>query len=286
MLVIIGAIIVLVCVAGGFVLSHGNLATIWQPYEILIICGAAFGAFVIANPAKVIKGAFSGALSLLKGPKYGKKEYLELLGLMYDIFAKARKEGMMSIEEHIEDPHASTLFSKYPKIVKDHHAIEFISDYMRIIVGGNMNPFELENLMDVELDTHHHEAEQPAQAITRVSDALPGFGIVAAVLGIVITMGSLDQPPDIIGSHVAAALVGTFLGILFAYGFIGPAATAIEHKIADEAKYLQCIKVCLLATLNGYSPQIAVEFGRKSLFSTDRPGFTELEEFLKENKTA
>lgn len=286
MLVIIGAIIVIACVAGGFVLSHGNLATIWQPYEVLIICGAAFGAFVISNPGKVIKAAFGSLLGLLKGAKYGRKDYLELLGLMFDIFAKARKEGMMSIEEHIEDTHASTLFSKYPKIIKDHHAIDFICDYLRIIVGGNMNPFELENLMDVELETHHHEAEQPAQAITRVSDALPGFGIVAAVLGIVITMGSLDQPPDVIGSHVAAALVGTFLGILFAYGFVGPAATAIEHKVADEAKYLQCIKVCMLATLNGYSPQIAVEFGRKSLFSSERPSFSELEEFLKENKAA
>ena len=285
MLVIIGAIIVLACVAGGFVLSHGNLVTIWQPYELIIICGAAFGAFVIANPGKVIKAAFSGILGLLKGAKYGKKEYLELLGLMYDIFAKARKEGMMSVEEHIEEPESSSLFGKYPKIVKDHHAMDFICDYLRIIVGGNMNPFELENLMDIELETHHHEAEQPAQAITRVSDALPGFGIVAAVLGIVITMGSLDQPPDVIGAHVAAALVGTFLGILFAYGFIGPAATALEHKIADEAKFLQCIKVCILATLNGYSPQIAVEFGRKSLFSTERPSFSELEEFLKENKT-
>jgi len=286
MLAIIGAIIVLACVAGGFVLSHGNLATLWQPYEVLIICGAAFGAFVISNPGKVIKGAFSGMLGLLKGSKYGKKDYLQLLGLMYDIFAKARKEGMMSVEEHIEDPAASSLFSKYPQILKDHHAMDFICDYLRIIVGGNMNPFELENLMDVELETHHHEAEQPAQAITRVSDALPGFGIVAAVLGIVITMGSLDQPPDVIGAHVAAALVGTFLGILFAYGFVGPAATALEHQVADEAKYLQCIKVCLLATLNGYSPQIAVEFGRKSLFSTERPGFSELETFLKDNKTA
>ena len=153
---------------------------------------------------------------------------------MSDIFAKARKEGMMSAEEHIDDPAASSLFSKYPQILKDHHAMDFICDYLRIIVGGNMNPFELENLMDVELETHHHEAEQPAQAITRVSDALPGFGIVAAVLGIVITMGSLDQPPDVIGAHVAAALVGTFPGILFAYGFVGPAATALEHPVADE----------------------------------------------------
>jgi len=284
MFVIIGALIVLGCVAGGFVLSHGNLASLWQPYEVLIICGAAFGAFVISNPGKVIKGSFSATLGLLKGSKYGKKEYLELLSLMYDIFQTSRKEGMMAIEEHIEEPDSSAIFSKYPKVIKDHHALEFICDYLRIIVGGNMNPFELENLMDIELETHHHEAEQAASAITRVSDGLPGFGIVAAVLGIVITMSSLSEPPEVIGAHVAAALVGTFLGILFAYGFVGPMATAIEHKVNDESKYLECIKVCLLSTLNGYSPQIAVEFGRKILVSSERPSFIELEDYLKEQK--
>jgi len=284
MLAIIGVIVVLGCVAGGYVLSHGNLAALWQPYELIIICGAALGAFLISNPMKVVKAAFAGVLGVLKGSKYGKKEYLDLLSLMFDIFATVRKEGMMAIEEHIEDPHESSVFSKYPKIIKDHHAIEFICDYLRIIVGGNMNPFEIENLMDIELETHHHEAEQPSSAITRVSDALPGFGIVAAVLGIVITMASLSEPPDVIGAHVAAALVGTFLGILFAYGFVGPIATAMEHKASDDAKFLECIKVCILSTLNGYSPQIAVEFGRKTLFSTDRPSFTELEEYLKEQK--
>ena len=286
MLLIIGSIVVLACVAGGYVLSHGNLAALWQPYEVLIICGAAFGAFLISNPMKVIKGAFSGMLGLLKGAKYGKKEYMELLSLMFDIFATVRKEGMMAIEEHIEEPGESAVFSKYPIILKDHHALDFICDYLRIIVGGNMNPFEIENLMDIELETHHHEAEQPASAVTRVSDALPGFGIVAAVLGIVITMGSISEPPEVIGAHVAAALVGTFLGILFAYGFVGPMATAMEHKAAEEAKFLECIKVCILSTLNGYSPQIAVEFGRKTLFSSDRPSFSELEEYLKEQKAS
>lgn len=286
MLLIVGSIIVLACVAGGYVLSHGNLVALWQPYEVLIICGAAFGAFIISNPMNVIKGAFSGMLGLMKGAKYGKKEYMELLSLMFDIFATVRKEGMMAIEEHIEEPGESAVFSKYPKILDDHHALDFICDYLRIIVGGNMNPFEIENLMDIELETHHHEAEQPASAVTRVSDALPGFGIVAAVLGIVITMGSLSEPPEVIGAHVAAALVGTFLGILFAYGFVGPMATAMEHKAADEAKFLECIKVCILSTLNGYSPQIAVEFGRKTLFSNDRPSFSELEEYLKEQKAS
>lgn len=281
---IFGVILVFASIAVGYVLSHGDLVTLWQPYEMIIICGSAGGAFIISNPGKVIKAAFTGVLGLTKGSKYGKKEYLDLLGLMFEIFAKVRKEGMMSIEEHIDDPENSNVFAKHPNILKDHHAIDFVCDYLRIIVGGNMNPFELENLMDIELETHHHEGEQPANAITRVADALPGFGIVAAVLGIVITMGSLDQPPDVIGAHVAAALVGTLLGILFAYGFVGPFATALEHRLAEESKYLECMKVCLLATLNGYSPQIAVEFGRKTLFSTERPSFLELEEYLTDLK--
>ena len=284
MFLIIGSIIVLGCVAGGFVLSHGELAALWQPYELLIIGGAAFGAFVIANPTKVVKEVFKASLGLLKGPKYNKDSYMDLLSLMYDLFNKARKEGMMSIENDIEEPSSSEIFNKYPKIMADHDAIDFICDYLRIIVGGNMNPFELENLMDVELETHHHEAEMPAQAVNRVADALPGFGIVAAVLGIVITMASLGGPPEVIGTHVAAALVGTFLGILLAYGFVGPMAVSLEHRVKDEAKFLECIKVCILATLNGYSPQIAVEFGRKSLAHAMRPSFYELEEHLKGSK--
>jgi chemotaxis protein MotA len=163
----------------------------------------------------------------------------------------------------------------------DHHALEFITDYMRLMVGGSMNPFELENLMDLELEVHHHEALLPSESVTTMSDGLPGFGIVAAVMGVVITMGSLGEPPEILGAHIAAALVGTFLGILLAYGFVGPMASALKHRAEDEAKFLACIKVCIMATLNGYTPQIAVEFGRKVLSSTVRPGFTELEEHVK-----
>lgn len=286
MSIILGIIIVLASIAGGFVLSHGNLAALWQPYELLIIGGAAGGAFVLANPMRVVKAVFSEAIGTLKGPKYGKAAYLELLSLMYDLFSKIRKDGMMSVEEHVDDPAASGLFSKYPAILKNHHAIEFICDYLRIIVGGNMNPFEIENLMDVELDTHHHEAEQAHTALTRVADALPGFGIVAAVLGIVITMNSLTEPPEVIGAHVASALVGTFLGILLAYGFVGPTANAMETRSHEDGKYFECIKVCILATLNGYSPQVAVEFGRKTLTSPVRPSFAELEEHLKQMKSA
>jgi chemotaxis protein MotA len=281
---IIGVLLVIGCVIGGFILSKGNLVALWHPNEILIIGGAAFGAFVISNPGSVIKASFSETLGILKGGKYGKKNYLELLSLMFDIFATVRKDGMMSIEEHIDEPESSALFTKYPGILKNHHAVEFVCDYFRIIVGGNMNPFEIENLMDIELETHHHEAEKPATAITRVSDGLPGFGIVAAVLGIVITMNSLDQPAEVIGQQVGAALVGTFLGILLAYGFVGPVATAIEGRVEEEGKFFECIKVCILATLNGYSPQVAVEFGRKTLPGKVRPSFSELEEHLKEIK--
>lgn len=281
MLIIIGAIIVLGCVAGGFVLSHGELMALWQPFELLIIGGAAFGAFVTANPVSVLKGVLKNLLIVLKGSKYKKALYLDLLSLMYDMLQKSRKEGMMAIEADIDDPHESPLFTKYPTLLSDHHIIDFICDYFRLMVGGNMNPFELENLMDMELATHHQEAEMPAQAVTRVSDALPGFGIVAAVLGIVITMSFIGGEPAVLGHHVAAALVGTFLGILMAYGFVGPIATAMEHATREEAKFYQCIKVCLLAAVSGSSPAVAVEFGRKVMYSTMRPSFSELEEHVK-----
>ena len=262
-------------------LSHGNLIALWQPFELLIIGGAAFGAFVISNPGTVIKGTFGSIGRLLSGSKHNKQSYMELLALMYDLFTKARKEGLMALEGDIDEPENSPIFQKYPKILKNHHALDFIADYLRLMVGGNMNPFEIENLMDVELETHHHEAEKVPSAITAVSDGLPGFGIVAAVLGIVITMASIGGPIEELGAHVAAALVGTFLGILLAYGFVGPMATSLTNMNEDDSKVLECIKVCLLATLNGYAPQIAVEFGRKTLYSHNRPGFQELEDFVK-----
>lgn len=278
---IIGIIIVIGCVLGGFVLSHGEPVALWQPFELLIIGGAAFGAFVISNPGKIIKTVFGSIPVLLKGSKYNKALYLDLLGLMFDLFTKSRKEGLMALEGDIEEPHESPIFKKYPKIIADHHVMDFISDYLRLMVGGNMNPFELENLMDVELETHHHEAGAASTALTKVSDGLPGFGIVAAVLGIVITMAAIGGPPEELGHHVASALVGTFLGILLAYGFVGPMAVLLEHVAHEETKFYECIKVCLMATLNGYAPQIAVEFGRKTIVSSERPGFTELENHIK-----
>jgi chemotaxis protein MotA len=285
MFLIIGSLIVLGCVAGGFVLSHGELLALWQPYELIIIGGAAFGAFVISNPGKVLKAVFAVVPMLFKGSKYNKALYMDLLGLMYDIFTKARKDGLMSIEADIEDPKKSAIFKKYPKILADHHVMDFICDYLRLIVGGNMNPFELEALMDQELETHHEQAHLVSAALSRVSDGLPGFGIVAAVLGIVITMASIGGDPAVIGHHVAAALVGTFLGILLAYGFVAPTSTAIEHLGREEAKFYACIKVCLMGMLNGYNPQVAVEFGRKVMYTTERPSFTELEKHVKKKAT-
>lgn len=281
---IVGLSIVMGCVAGGYVLSHGHLIALWQPFELLIIGGAAFGAFVIANPGTVIKGVFGSIGTLLAGSKHSKKTYMELLGLMYELFSKARKEGLMALEGDIDEPENSPIFQKYPSMLKNHHVLDFISDYLRLMVGGSMNPFEIENLMDVEMETHHNELHKLPGALTSVSDGLPGFGIVAAVLGIVITMGSIGGPVEELGAHVAAALVGTFLGILLAYGFVGPMATSLEGILEDDSKVYECVKVCLLATLNGYAPQIAVEFGRKTLFSYHRPGFQELEDFVKGKK--
>lgn len=280
--VIVGIVLVLGCVAGGFVLSHGKLAALWQPYELLVIGGAALGAFVIANPPWVIKASFKSIPLMMKGSKFKKGFYLDALALMYDLLTKARKEGMMSLEADVEEPEKSTIFGKYPKVAGDHHAVDFLTDYLRLMVGGSIkNSFELENLLDIELETHHGEAHQSSAALTRVSDGLPGFGIVAAVLGIVITMGSLGGPAAEIGQHVAAALVGTFLGILLAYGFVGPMATLVEHLSRDESQFYIVLKTVLIAAQQGYSPQIAVEFGRKAIFSVERPSFRELEEHVK-----
>nr|WP_240545056.1 flagellar motor stator protein MotA [Ectothiorhodospira shaposhnikovii] len=281
---ILGSIIVTVAVLGGWALHGGQLILIWQPYEFIIILGAALGAFVIANPMKTILKVITLIPKMMAGPVYKKDDYMELLGLMYDLFTKARKEGLMGIEGDIEEPENSPLFEKYPRVLKNHHAVEFISDYMRLVVSGSMNSFELDNLMDIDIETHHHEAAEPAHAVSRVADGLPAFGIVAAVLGIVNTMSALDGPIDKIGGLVAAALVGTFTGILLAYGFVGPLSNALERRADEESKYLAVLKACILANVQGYSPQVAVEFGRKAMTSNMRPSFIELEQHLRGNK--
>jgi len=282
---IIGIALVLGCVLGAFASHGGNLFALYQPSELVIIGGAALGGYVIANGLGMTKQTLMGVLGMMKGAKYKKTHYMDLLGLLYDLFNIARKDGVLGLEREIDDPKKSAVFKKHELTLKDHHAVEFIQDYLRMMVSGDMNPFQLENLMDIELQTHHHEQEQVSQAISKVADALPGFGIVAAVLGIVNTMGALGGPVTEIGHKVAAALVGTFLGILLAYGFVGPIANAIENKTKQEATYFTVLKTCIVAMVQGYGPQIAVEFGRKVMPTAMRPTFAELEQYVRGKKS-
>jgi len=284
MLVIVGYIIIMASVLGGYMAGGGHLHALWQPFELLIIMGAAIGAFVVTNTGKVTKATLKVLPTVLAGSKFTKERYLSLMGLMYEILSKIRKEGLMSIEKDVETPESSTLFGKYPAILADHHLVEFITDYLRMMVSGNLNPMEIESLMDQELETHHQEAHVPAHAVQQVADGLPAFGIVAAVMGVVHVMGSVGAPPAVLGGMIGGALVGTFVGILLAYGFVGPLAGLLQQKIAEGAKQFECVKVTLLASMNGYAPQVAVEFGRKVLYSTERPSFTELEQHVKQSK--
>ncbi|MDD5295634.1 MAG: flagellar motor stator protein MotA [Rhodocyclaceae bacterium] len=284
MFVIVGYVVILAAVIGGFALAGGHVGSLIQPVELIMIGGATLGAFVVANDGKSIKAVLKALPSLFKGSPYSKALYLDLLSLLFEILAKVRKEGLMSIEGDIENPEASAIFGKYPTILHDHHAVEFLTDYLRMMVGGNLNAFEIEALMDTEIDTHHHEAEAPGHAVAKLADGLPAFGIVAAVMGVVHTMESVGIPPAELGKLIAAALVGTFLGILLSYGFVGPLATVLETKAAESTKMYQCMKVTLLASMSGYAPQVAIEFGRKVLYSTERPSFKELEDEVKNRK--
>ena len=285
MLVIIGYVVVLASVFGGVVLAGGHLHSLFQPVELLMIGGAAAGAFFVGNNGKAIKATLKALPSVLKGSKYTKSLYMELMTLLFEILTKVRKEGLMSIEGDIDSPEESAIFTKYPTVLADHHIIEFITDYLRLMVSGNMDAFQIENLMDNEIDTHHAEGEIPVHCIAKLGDGFPAFGIVAAVMGVVHTMASVGLPPAELGILIANALVGTFLGILLAYGFVSPISSVLEQKLHESSKVFQCIKVTLLASLNGYAPALAVEFGRKVLFSTERPTFSELEEHIKQSKT-
>lgn len=285
MLVILGYIIVLAAVFGGFAMAGGHMAVLFQPIELLMIGGAAVGASLVGNNAKSIKATFKALPSLFKGSRYTKALYMELMSLLFELLSKVRKEGLMSIEGDVEKPEESPIFSKYPGVLADHHIVEFMTDYLRLMVSGNMDAFQIENLMDNEIETHHHEGEVPAHVIAKLGDGLPAFGIVAAVMGVVHTMESVGIPPAELGILIAKALVGTFLGILLAYGFVGPLASLLEQKLHESSKMFQCVKVTLLASLNGYAPALAVEFGRKVLFSTERPTFSELEDHVKQAKS-
>lgn len=277
MLFIIGIIVVFGSVGWGFVLSHGQLAALWQPFEVMIIMGAAIGAYLISNPFHVMIETVKLMPQVILGSKVDKAMCMDVLGLIYDILNKSRREGMMSIESDVENPNASAIFARYPAILMNEPLARFIADYFRIISSGNLASHELEALMDQEIDARLHELELPGSALGKVADALPGFGIVAAVLGIVITMASIGGDPAVIGQHVAAALVGTFMGVLFAYGLVGPISTRMKHIAEDEIKLYDAAKASIIASMNGLAPQLAIEFGRKSLFTHGRPTFDEVD---------
>lgn len=284
MFVGIGYLVILASVLGGFVAAGGHIAALLQPLEVVMIAGAAIGAFVVANGGAPLKATLKALPTVFKGSAYSKAFYMDVFALLFEILTKVRKEGLMSIEADVENPEASAVFTKYPSVLHDHHVVEFICDYLRLMVGGNLNAMEIENLMDVEIETHHHEGEVPISAVKGIADGMPAFGIVAAVMGVVHTMESVGAPPAELGMLIAHALVGTFLGILLAYGFVGPLATILENKLAEGTRVFNTIKVTLLASLNGYAPQVAVEFGRKALTSMDRPSFKELEDHVKQKK--
>jgi chemotaxis protein MotA len=284
MAVVLGILIVLGAVFGGFALDGGHLVPLFQPYELLMIAGGALGAFVIANDAKSRKATLAALPSIFQSSKHSQARYMALMSLLFDILTKVRKEGLMALEADVDAPHTSTVFNKYPLLMADHHVIEFITDYLRIIISGNMDPFQIENLMDNEIEVHHHDGELPVHAINKVAEGLPAFGIIAAVMGVVHTMGSVGMPPSVLGNLIAAALVGTFLGILLAYGVFGPIASLLERKLQESSKVYQCIKVTLIASLNGYGPTLSVEFGRKVISASERPSFAEMEAHFRQAK--
>jgi chemotaxis protein MotA len=283
MFLIVGYVILLAAALGTYSV-HGSLVALWVPLEYIALIGLTIGAFIAGNDSKVIKSTVGAFPGLFKGSKFTKALYIDLLALLFEVLAKVRKEGLMSIESDVESPEQSPIFGKYPTLSNDHHVMEFITDYLRMMVGGNLNALEIENLMDVEIETHHHEVEVPGHAMTKMADGVPAFGIVVAVMGVVNVMGSVGEPPAVLGKMIGGALVGTFLGVLIAYGFVAPVASLLEQKATEGAKIYQVIKVVLLASMSGYAPQVAVEFGRKVLFSSVRPTFLELEVELKSRK--
>lgn len=279
MFLIVGALIVLGTVLGGYGI-HGSYGVLWQPIEFLIIFGGAFGAFVIGNPKRVVFGAFKSMGRVLKGPKYKADDYTELLGVLYAVFRLAKTKGDLALESHVEKPEESQLFSNFPTFHGDHHAVEFLCDYLRLLTLGANNPHEIEAIMEAELEIHHEEDHAISASILGVGDAMPALGIVAAVLGVIVTMSSITEPPEVLGGLIAAALVGTFSGIFLAYGFVSPIGNSLANVHAADASYLACIKSGLVGHMQGYAPQISVEFARKSLPSDVRPTFAEVEEMI------
>jgi chemotaxis protein MotA len=284
MFTIIGSCIVLVCVVGGYLLERGNLAVLFQPVQLLIIGGAAVGGFIIANPPKVIRLVLGAFGKMLRASTVTKEEYIEVLSLLIGMFNKIRQQGLVSIESDVDRPQESKLFRMYPKVVNNSRAINLITDTLRTIMSTTIPQRELEALIDSELEAHEHELLIPSKAINAVAHSLPGLGIVAAAMGVVLAMGKLSEPPEVLGMGVGAALVGIFLGVLLCYGFVGPMGRSCEHLAADELEYLNVLKVSLLAFIGGAAPKVAVEFGRRVIPAHVKPTFLELEEVFRKGK--
>lgn len=282
MFIVLGYLIVGAGVLVSYVAMGGHLGALYQPFEFTLIGGSALGAYIAGSNGASIKLLFQAFPKAIKRNPYGKDLYMELLALLYVLLNKARRDGLMSVESDIEEPESSAIFAQYPQILKDPKLMEFLTDYLRIMISGNMNSFEIETLMDQEIEALHNEHNTPINAVRAVADGLPAFGIVAAVLGVVKALASVDQPPAILADLISKAMVGTFLGILLSYGFVAPFASAVERQSVAAIKVLECIKVTLLASMNGYPPPLAVEFGRKVLFSSVRPTFIELETHVRQ----
>lgn len=274
---LVGILLVLGSVLGGFLMEKGKLPVLVQPAEFLTIAGAALGTVLAANPMHVLKGVGTGVLSTLKGSYVSEKRYTDSLKMLYDVFSKARKEGMVAVEADIEEPEKSSIFSKYPTFLKDHHVTAFVCDTMRMAVTGGVKPFDVDQMMELDLEVHHHTSMLPTQALTSMADALPGLGIVAAVLGIVVTMGALGGPPAEVGHKVASALVGTFLGILLCYGVVGPLASNMSKGIEEKHAYYHVLRVTMISFIKGTSPILAVEMGRRAIPEHVRPKFAAVE---------
>jgi len=278
MFVIVGLIIVFGSVVSGYLIVGGHLAVLWQPAEFIIIFGAAFGAFVISNPKSVISGTFKNIGTMLKGPRHNKKTYMDALCMMYQVFRLAKTKGDLALESHVEKPEESPIFTAYPEFSKDHHALEFFCDYLRLLTLGTNNANEVETIIEAEIEAHHHELHSISSALTQVGDGTPALGIVAAVLGVIHTMGSITEPPEVLGHLIGGALVGTFAGVLIAYGVVGPMAKTLEQTFDSETEFYRCMRTAILGHMQGYAPQVSVEFARKVIPPHNRPTFQEVEE--------
>jgi chemotaxis protein MotA len=283
---IVGILVVFGSVVAGYLMEKGKLAVLMQPAELIVIGGAAIGTVLVANPLHILKQMIAGLIGVFKGSPFSKKRYVDTLKMMFDLFAKSRKEGAIAIESDVEEPEKSATFSRYPDFLKDHHLRDFVCDTMRMAITGGVGAFDLDQMMELDLEVHHHSASQPIQALNTMADALPGLGIVAAVLGVVITMGALGGPPEEIGKKVAAALVGTFLGILLCYGVVGPLAANMAKIVDEENNYYHVLRVAMLAFIKGTPPIMAVEMGRRAIPEHSRPGFAEVEKACREKSAA